>query len=85
MLFDHLSFQRDVEGPLVILFVVVKLLKGPFGLVFCLELILEDLVVVVFLLGNLDHGFLDLWILFETVIQQVVLDSIDLAITLTDT
>ena len=85
LLFDHLSFQRDVEGPLVILFVVVKLLKGPFGLVFCLELILEDLVVVVLLLGDLDHGLLDLWILFKTVIQQVVLDSIDLAITLTDT
>ena len=29
LLFDHLPFQRDVEGPLVILFVVIELLKGP--------------------------------------------------------
>ena len=85
LLFDHLSFQRDVEGPLVILLVVVELLKGSLGLVFCLELILEDLVIVVLLLGNLDHGLLDLWILLETIIKQVVLDSINLAVTLTDT
>ena len=82
LLLDHLSLEGNVESPLVVLFVLVQLLKGPPGLVLQPELLLQHHVVLVLLLGDLSHGLLDLGGFLEALVKHVVLDGVDLAVAI---
>jgi len=80
--FHHFSLHGDICGPLIILFVFEDGFLSSLRFVLLCKLTFQNIVIIFLLLGNFDHGFFDPLILFHALFKRIVLNWVNLAVTL---